>query len=72
MRGGLTILKIVMQNLDVEEGETTPDMNFTLETVPCLGTCFLAPAMMVNKNYYGKLAPPKVRNILQQYDKAGD
>ncbi|MCJ7807270.1 MAG: NAD(P)H-dependent oxidoreductase subunit E, partial [Dehalococcoidia bacterium] len=60
------------QNLDVEEGETTPDMNFTLETVPCLGTCFLAPSMMVNKNYYGKLAPPKVRNILQQYDKAGD
>ena len=72
VRGGRTILKIVKQNLDVEEGETTPDMNFTLETVPCLGTCFLAPAMMVNKNYYGKLAPPKVRNILQQYDKAGD
>jgi NADH-quinone oxidoreductase E subunit len=72
VRGGRTILKIVKQNLDVEEGETTPDMNFTLETVPCLGTCFLAPAMMVNKNYYGKLAPPKVRNILQQYDKTGD
>ena len=72
VRGGRTILKIVKQNLDVEEGETTPDMNFTLETVPCLGTCFLAPAMMVNKNYYGKLAPPKVRNILQQYDNAGD
>jgi NADH-quinone oxidoreductase E subunit len=72
VRGGRTILKIVKQNLDVEEGETTPDMNFTLETVPCLGTCFLAPAMMVNKNYYGKLAPPKVRNILQQYGKAGD
>jgi NADH-quinone oxidoreductase E subunit len=72
VRGGRTILKIVKQNLDVEEGETTPDMNFTLETVPCLGTCFLAPSMMVNKNYYGKLAPPKVRNILQQYDKAGD
>lgn len=72
VRGGRTILKIVKQNLDVEEGETTPDMNFTLETVPCLGTCFLAPSMMVNKDYFGKLAPPKVRNILQQYSKAGD
>jgi NADH-quinone oxidoreductase E subunit len=72
VRGGRTILKIVKQNLDVEENETTPDMNFTLETVPCLGTCFLAPSMMVNKDYYGKLAPPKVRNILQQYSKAGD
>ena len=72
VRGGRTILKIVKQNLDIEEGETTPNMQFTLETVPCLGTCFLAPAMMINKDYFGKLAPPKVRNIIQQYGKAGD
>jgi len=72
VRGGRTILKIVKKNLDIEEGETTPDMQFTLETVPCLGTCFLAPAMMLNKDYFGKLAPPKVRNIIQQYGKAGD
>ena len=69
VRGGGTILKIVKQDLQIEEGETTPDMNFTLETVPCLGTCFLAPAMMMNKDYFGKLAPPKVRSILQQYRK---
>jgi NADH:ubiquinone oxidoreductase subunit E len=69
VRGGSTILKIVKQNLDVDEGETTPDMQFTLETVPCLGTCFLAPAMMLNKDYFGKLAPPKLRSILQQYSK---
>lgn len=72
VRGGRTILKIVKQNLEVEEGQTTPDMNFTLETVPCLGTCFLAPSMMVNKDYFGKLAPPKLRSILQQYNKPGE
>jgi NADH:ubiquinone oxidoreductase subunit E len=72
VRGGGTILKIVKQDLEVEEGETTPDMNFTLETVPCLGTCFLAPAMMMNKDYFGRLAPPKVRSILQQYRKSGE
>ncbi len=72
VRGGGTILKIVKQDLEVEEGETTPDFQFTLETVPCLGTCFLAPAMMINKDYFGKLAPPKVRNILQQYRKSGE
>ncbi len=71
VRGGRTILKIVKQQLEVEEGETTPDMGFTLETVPCLGTCFLAPSMMVNKDYFGKLAPPKLRSILQQYDSKG-
>lgn len=72
VRGGRTILKIVKQNLGVEEGETTPDMNFTLETVPCLGTCFLAPSMMVNKDYFGKLAPPKLKSILQQYGSPGE
>jgi NADH-quinone oxidoreductase E subunit len=71
VRGGRTILKIVKQSLEVDEGETTPDMNFTLETVPCLGTCFLAPSMMVNKDYFGKLAPPKLRSILQQYSNPG-
>jgi NADH-quinone oxidoreductase E subunit len=72
VRGGSTILKIVKRDLDVGEGETTPDMQFTLETVPCLGTCFLAPAMMVNKDYYGRLAPPKLRSILRQYSDAGE
>ena len=71
VRGGRTILKIVKQNLGVEEGETTPDLQYTLETVPCLGTCFLAPAMMINKDYFGKLAPPKLRTILQQYSGPG-
>ena len=67
VRGGRTILKLVKQNLDIEEGETTPDLRFTLETVPCLGTCFLAPTMMINGDYFGRLIPPKVRSILQHY-----
>lgn len=71
VKGGKTILKLVKQNLDVEEGENTSDLQFTLETVPCLGTCFLAPAMIINKDYYGNLAPPKIKNILQQYGDHG-
>jgi NADH:ubiquinone oxidoreductase subunit E len=71
VKGGKTILKLVKQNLDVEEGENTSDLQFTLETVPCLGTCFLAPAMIINKDYYGNLAPPKIKNILQQYSDHG-
>jgi len=42
---------------------------FTLETVACLGACFLAPAMMVNRAYFGKLSPPKVTSILAEYGK---
>lgn len=68
VRGGRTILKVVKQNLGIEEGKTTEDFKFTLETVACLGTCFLAPVMMVNRNYFGRLVPPKVKSIIRQYE----
>jgi len=67
VRGSGSVLKILKQNLQVEEGETTADLHFTLETVACLGACFLAPTMMVNREYFGKLAPPRVMNVLNQY-----
>jgi NADH:ubiquinone oxidoreductase subunit E len=69
VRGGRSILKIVKRELGVDEGQTTQDYNFTLETVACLGACFLAPTMMVNKTYFGKLSPPKIGSILKQYEK---
>lgn len=70
VKGGKSILKVVKKELGLEEGETSPDNQFTLETVACLGTCFLAPTLMVNKTYFGKLSPPKVNNILTQYGKS--
>jgi len=71
VRGGRSILKTVKENLGIEEEETTKDLNFSLETVACLGTCFLAPVMMVDRNYYGKLIPQRIPNILQPYAKKG-
>lgn len=68
VKGGRSILKVVQQHLGIEEGKTTGDYKFTLETVACLGTCFLAPVMMVNRNYFGKLVPPKVQSVLKQYE----
>ena len=67
VRGGANILKAVKQALGVEPGETTEDMRFTFETVACLGTCFLAPAMMVNNDYYGHLNARKIKSILDGY-----
>jgi NADH:ubiquinone oxidoreductase subunit E len=51
------------------EGETSPDYQFTLETVACLGACFLAPTMMINRAYFGRLSPPKVTTIMAEYGK---
>jgi len=69
VKGSRSILRMTKKELNLEEGETSPDYQFTLETVACLGACFLAPTMMVNKDYYGKLTPPKVNSILDQYRK---
>jgi NADH:ubiquinone oxidoreductase subunit E len=67
VRGGKNVRKAVHQVLGVEEGETTADFNFTFETVACLGACALAPVLLVDKNYYGKLTPARVTQILKQY-----
>lgn len=68
VRGGRSILKVAQKYLGIREGQTRDDLNFSLETVACLGTCFLAPVVMVDRNYYGRLVPPQVRSILDQYE----
>lgn len=69
VKGSRSILRLVKKDLDLEEGETSPDYQFTLETVACLGACFLAPTMMVNRDYFGKLNPTKVGAVLSEYRK---
>ena len=65
--GGKTILKLVKQHLGIEEGETTPDLEYTLETVACIGCCSLAPNVVINKNIYGHMNPKKVDTILDSH-----
>lgn len=69
VKGSRGILRLMKKELSLEEGETSPDYQFTLETVACLGACFLAPTMMVNRDYFGKLSPTKVTTVLDQYGK---
>ena len=69
VKGGRGILRLMKKELGLQEGETSPDYQFTLETVACLGACFLAPTMMINRTYFGKLSPPKVTSVLAQYQK---
>ena len=69
VKGGRSILRMMKKELGLQEGETSADYQFTLETVACLGACFLAPTMMVNRSYFGKLSPTKVSSVLGQYEK---
>jgi NADH:ubiquinone oxidoreductase subunit E len=47
-------------------------MQFTLDTVACLGTCFLAPVMMVNNDYHGKLDTKKAQDVVDEYADPGE
>jgi NADH:ubiquinone oxidoreductase subunit E len=67
VRGGKTILKLVKQHLDIDEDETTPDFQYSLETVACIGCCALAPNIVVNSNIYGHMNPKKVASIFDHY-----
>ena len=67
VKGGRSILRSIQKDLGLEEGETSPDYQFTLETAACLGACFLAPTMIVDREYYGKLNPTKISSVLGEY-----
>ena len=67
VKGGREIIKAVEHVLGVEEGQTTEDLRFTFETVACLGTCFLAPVVMVNNDYYGHATRSGIKSILSRY-----
>lgn len=69
VRGSRGILRMIKRELALDEGQTSPDHRFTLETVACLGACFLAPTMMVNREYFGRLSPAKVTSLLHEYRK---
>jgi NADH:ubiquinone oxidoreductase subunit E len=67
VRGAKGVLESISRELKMEPGETTKDLNFSLETVACLGTCFLAPVIMVNEDYYGKLTPKRAVDSVKKY-----
>lgn len=64
VRGGARILKEVQKQLGIKPGESTPDLEYSLETVACFGSCALSPVMVVNNKVRGKMTAQKVRGIL--------
>lgn len=67
IKSSITILKEIEKILSIKPGETTEDGKFSLETVNCLGSCAISPAILVNDTCYGKVTPAMVREIISQY-----
>jgi len=69
LKGGQEILDELKTLLHVEEGVTTSDGLFYIESVRCLGCCGLAPVIAVNDTIYGNLKKTEVVDIISKYSK---
>jgi NADH-quinone oxidoreductase subunit E len=65
VKGAATILNTLERELAVKPGETTSDKKYTLETVNCLGSCALAPLVVVDGHYHGRMLGNKVLALLK-------
>ena len=61
------LMDYLKQKLEIKLGETTRDERFTLLTIPCLGTCDHAPALMIDNELHRDLTTQKLDKILEQY-----
>lgn len=64
VRGVSRILERIEKHLGIKEGETTSDMEYSLETVACIGACGLSPCIMINKKVKARMTPGKVAELL--------
>ena len=66
VRGSAEILGEVEKQLGIKAGETTPGLEYSLETIACFGSCALAPVVVTNGKVHGRMTAPKAREILKK------
>lgn len=70
VRGAPAVLDEVKRQLGIEPGTTSADMQFTLETVNCLGACALGPIVVIDGQYSGQMSPGKTKKTFKRYTEA--
>ncbi len=69
VRGAKLVLDSLVRELNIKEGETTDDKQFSLDVARCLGCCGIAPVITVGKDVLGKVSQSRVPAILKKYKK---
>ena len=64
IRGADRILQEIERRLNIKPGGTTDDLEYSLETIACFGSCALAPVMVIDRTVYGRMTPKKVEETL--------
>lgn len=68
VRGSARIRAHLENRLGIRAGQSTPDWNYYLETVNCLGACALGPIVVVDEHYHGQMSERKVDQLLLQIE----
>jgi NADH-quinone oxidoreductase subunit E len=66
VRGADRVLQEIEKKLNIKPGETTEDLEYSLETVACIGACALAPTIVINEDVHGKMTTKKVQGIFSE------
>jgi len=66
VKGASAILKKAKRILDIDEGETTTDLKFSLDVIRCIGACSLAPAVTVDEKTHRQVTPDEIVEIIDQ------
>ncbi|MBW1971268.1 MAG: NAD(P)H-dependent oxidoreductase subunit E [Deltaproteobacteria bacterium] len=72
VRGAPKVLEKIERELGISPGETTEDLEFSLETVNCLGACALGPIVVVDGEYNGEMNVSKVDELLKKIKQGGE
>jgi NADH-quinone oxidoreductase subunit E len=63
IHGAPQVLEEISKVIEINEGETSDDMEYTLETVACIGCCALAPALKINEEVHGNVNPRSTKAL---------
>lgn len=72
IKGSSRVKNWLVEDLGIDDGETTDNGLFSMETVACLGCCSLAPVVSINGKVYGKLDRKKLLKIIDDYRNRGE
>ncbi|MBB6623612.1 NAD(P)H-dependent oxidoreductase subunit E [Clostridium gasigenes] len=67
VRGSNDILEGFKKRLNINDGETTTDGLYTLDTLRCVGACGLAPVVTINNKIYGKFDSNEIEKVLNEF-----
>ncbi len=69
VKGAQDLMDTLKEELNIDEGETTPDQIFTIKSTRCVGACSLAPILVANEDVHGRISPGELKGIIQTYRK---